>query len=208
MQGASTALGTIGALFQGQASATNARIKGEADARTLEARADADAFNAKVYRQLAESETQRAAAEAGDYRRTQGAKAATMRAIQADSGFVLEGSPLFVNESILQEIEFGSSRIAYGGQLASTRARNQATLLDVSSRNNRTSAQFARAAGEVSADNITRASYLNSAGNLIKGSTGIYETLAGGRTPAGSSSNNWWPSASSNDLPSTVQWPY
>jgi hypothetical protein len=176
MQGVGTAMQVFGSLYKGQSDAYSARVESEAKARTAEAQAEADTFNAKVYRQIAESETDRVAAEATDYRRSQSANVAKLRAKQAGSGFALSGSPLMVDEAIFQEIEFSSNRIAYAGQVARTRMVNQASLLDLSATRNKDTAKFARAAGEASADNIITGSYINA---ITSGAKGFNDMLKG-----------------------------
>lgn len=169
MQGVSTAMNVFGSLYSGQANAYNAKVESEAKARQAEAQAEADTFNAKVYRQVAQSETERAAAEATDYRRTQSGNVAKLRAKQAGSGFALSGSPLMIDEAVFQEIEFSTNRLAYAGQLARVRYENQADLLDVSASRNIDTAKFARETGAISADNIITGSYISAAAAGAKG---------------------------------------
>lgn len=180
LQGASTALGVIGALRQGESDAYATSVAAQSKAMGLEAQAEADSFNAKVSRQMAEAELQRAAGEAGDYRRTQGARAASRRALTGASGLALEGSPLLADESIFQEIDFGASRIGYAGDVAAARLRTQGDLLDLSATRNLESANFARTAGEASARNIKSSSYLKAFGAGVTGLTGITSTLSTG----------------------------
>lgn len=198
LQGMSTALGVMGALEQGESDALAAIIRGEGQARQFDAQADADLFNSKVALQLAESERERATAQAIDFRRSEGSKAASRRARVAAGNLAMEGSPLMVDESIWQEIEFGTQRISYAGQLASTRLTNEAKLLQESARNNRESARFSRQAGEISASNIRRASKINAVGAGIKGLTGFADTLstrgADWGTGKKSSTKEWVPS--------------
>lgn len=184
LQGIGASLGIVGALRTGDSGAFNALIKGESEGRIADARADADSFNAKVARQLAISEESNAAATAADYRRTQTSKAASARAVRADSGLALEGSPLLVDQSIFKEIDFGSSRIAYAGQLSSNRLRNQASVYDVYSENNRRTGVFARQAGKIGADNARDSAVLNALSFGAKGANEMYKTLAvGGDLP-------------------------
>ncbi len=178
-QGAGTAAGIMGALFQGESDSYSVRVQAENRARQAESQASADEFNAIVTRQLAEHERTKAAADAGDYRRTQGSKLAHNRALMAAGGFnPLEGSPLAVDAAIFQEIEFGAARIGYGGDVASARGRNQAALLDASAKNERMTAKLARESGAISAENIKKASYLSAVGAGAKGVAGIGTTLS------------------------------
>ena len=184
-QGASTALGIVGALATGQSAAYNAAAKAESDARVYSAHADADAFNAKVARQLAGSERQRSFADAFDYRRVQTAKFEYRRAVQSGGGLdMLEGSPLLVNDKIFEAVDFGAQRIAAQGQIAYTRYTNQAELLDVSSVNFRTSADAAREAGKASVRNINFATGISAASAGAKGSYDMYNTLVGSKGSA------------------------
>lgn len=194
MQGASTAMGVFGSLYKGQSDAYNARVESEAKARSAEAQAEADTFNAKVYRQIAESETDRHAAEAIDYRRNQSANVAKLRAKQAGSGLAMSGSPLMIDETIFQEIEFSTNRIAYAGQVTRTRMENQAALFDLSAIRNKDTATFARAAGKASSDNIITSSYINALTETAKGFNATlkdYNTLSnrGRPSPAPSGSD-------------------
>lgn len=184
--------GKDAARFKGAADANMALINAENTARAAEARAAADTFNATVAEQLAVSESERAGAEAGDFRRAQNARVASSHARQAASGLALEGSPLLVNETMFQEIEFGAQRIAYGGQLASSRARNQASLLNFSSKIETDNARRAREAGKITADYALQAGELNADaaqikgfGDMFKGLSGFGSTLAGRGTSWG-----------------------
>lgn len=206
MQGVGTAMSVFGSLYKGESDAYSARVEAEARARTAEAQAEADTFNAKVYRQVAESETDRAAADATDYRRTQKAKQAQLRARQVSSGFALSGSPLMIDETVFQEIEFSTNRIAYAGQLARTRMENQADLLDLSATRNKDTAKFARFAGDISASNIRTGSIINAISYGVKGTNDILKgynslsTRGSMPAPSGNSSTpfyipqgtGWW----------------
>ena len=176
LQGVGTAMSVFGSLYKGNVDSYNARVEAEAKARSAEAQAEADTFNAKVFRQVAESETDRAAAEATDYRRTNKAKLAQLRAKQASSGLAMSGSPLMVDETVFSEIEFSTNRIAYAGQVIRTRYENQAALLDLSATRNLDTAKFARQVGETNAENIKTGSYINA---IIAGAQGANNTLKG-----------------------------
>lgn len=207
LQSLGTSLGIFGALQKGSSDELNARIKYAADERTALARADADSFNAKVARQLALAEERKTAADAADYRRVGSSKIASARAARADSGLALEGSPLLVDASIFKEVEFGVDRIVNAGAVNATRMRNQATLLDVSSENNRRTADLARAAGDASVSNIRSASRLNAAALGLSGATGIARTLLGddpdrwniSKRKASNTVSSWEDGWSSND---------
>lgn len=178
LQGLSTSLGIGGAFQRGSADEANAIIKYTGDERAAEARAETDAFNAKVARQLADSTEQQGKANAADYRRTQGAKAASAVAIRAASGLALEGSPLMVGREIFEEIDFGSSRIGFAARQSATRLRNQGTLLDVSAENNRRTAEFAKKARDISVSNIRKATRYNAAAAGVRGAATMFDTLS------------------------------
>ena len=169
--------GAHAARYQGAVDANTALINSENAARSSEARAAADRFNAAVSEQLAESETERAGAEATDFRRAQSARQASSRARLAASGLALEGSPLMVDENIFSEIEFGAARLVHAGQVTATRLRNQATLLrrsadfDTETAINtreagRKTAQWAVEGGEIRADAARLAGFGNAANSL------------------------------------------
>jgi len=166
---ASGVVGVLGALQKGKADAFNAQVEAENRARQADAQSEADIFNAKVARQLAESETRQGAANAKDYRRTQSARAASRRAIVSASGVSMEGSPLLVDEAIFQEIEFGAQRIAFDSMTKSSRARNAASLLERSAWHNKETARIARETGRASVENIRKASYLSALGRGLSG---------------------------------------
>jgi hypothetical protein len=200
LQGLGTGFNIFGALQSGKSQATSALIQTEASARASEARADADRFNAKVADQMAVSAEQQATATAADYRRIQGSKLASRRAVAAASGVALEGSPLMIDNSIFQQIEFGASRISYAGSVQATRARNQGTLLRVSAENTDRSADFARQAGQISADNIMDASYIKAIGAGITGLGELSKTMDKMGTLSTSGGGGW---ESSNTSPAS-----
>ena len=200
LQGASTAMGIMGALRSGSSNSIIARVQAENSARQSEAHAEADTLNAEIARQQAQSERERAAAEALDYRRSQGAKLASRRATFAAGGLALEGSPLLVDDSIFQEIEFGAQRIAHAGSLAETRLKNQASLLDTSAERNRQSADFARKAGDFTAKSARTASIIDALSAGVKGATQIGATLSGkGAGWGGTKKKEWYDPWSSAD---------
>lgn len=178
IQGAGTSLGVLSALRSGDADAYSTRVKAENFARSAEARAEGDTFNAAASRQLATSELQRAGAGAEDFRRLQGSRLASRRAVTAASGLAMEGSPLMVDESIFQNIDFGAGRLGFEGDINASRLRNQASLLDFSATRERESAGFARTAGEAAASSIKSASLINALGAGLKGGAGIMQTLS------------------------------
>ena len=170
----------LGAQQQASSAATNARIQAENAARQAEAQAESMRFNATVSRQMAQSELDRAAGESGDFARTQGARRAARVARVAAGGLsMFEGSPRMVDESIFSEINFGRSRIGYAGDVASMRQRNQGALLDAQALRADQAAQYARMAGEISANNIQQAGNINMLSAGITGFGKMYGSLSG-----------------------------
>lgn len=164
-----SAVGEIGAAsarYQGAVNANEILTNAENSARSSEAQAEADRFNAKLTDQLALSATVVAGAEAHDFRRTQGAKLASARAGGAASGLALEGSRMLVDENTFAQVEFGVSRIVYGGQLESARYRNQGKLLTSEAERLDESARIARESGRKSAEYAVGAGELGAMGAL------------------------------------------
>lgn len=180
-QGVSTALQAYGAMHQGQAASYAARVEAESRARAAEAQAESDSFNAKVYRQLAESETKRHQAQSIDFQRTQRGNMASLRTKQVSSGFAMEGSPMLINESIFQEVEFARDRMSYASRLAEARFNNQAELLDFSAQRHIDSAKFARVTGDASATNAWTSGIIGAISAGARGLTESYKTLSTSR---------------------------
>jgi len=195
LNGLSTGLGIMGSLSEGQSTAQRLSIEYDNRAAGFDAQADADIFNAKVARQMMESDRQRTTAEINDYRRVNRAKMASRRAMFGKSNLVLEGSPLLVDESIFQEMEFGQSRLAFAGMTNRARFETQAQLLDHSAAVHKRNAAATRAAKPYALDSVRTAATINAIGAGVSGvSKSMYYTL--------SSMQNPW-SAPSNPKPST-----
>jgi hypothetical protein len=149
------------ARYEGAVAANRALVEAENQARMAEARAEADLFNSKVSDQMAGSETERAGAEANDFRKAQSARIASSRAQRAASGLALEGSPLMVDEAVFTEVEYGAQRLVHAGQVTATRLNNQGRLLRRSSGFDRETARTVRLAAR------DTARYSQEAGELV-----------------------------------------
>lgn len=132
-------------------------------------RADVDRFNATVAEQQAKHALEGSQADAGDFRRAQEARLAASRAVQAGSGFTLEGSPLLVNETALAEIEFGVQRIISGGRNEAAASRQQGTLLTRSAAAEDRNAKLAKQAGAIKALGTAARGFTNIASTLSTG---------------------------------------
>jgi len=130
---ASAVLGMAGSVV----GAVGARNEGEANANAAE-------YNAKVGEINAAAERDRAAVEASDYERKMSRERATAIASRGASGIDLAGTPLMVDEDIVNEIALGSSRITHEGAVKANAYENQANL-------DRTAAKNFKKAGKLSA---------------------------------------------------------
>lgn len=140
----------------------DALLSGEADAKTFDAQADAAEFNSKVAGQLARAAKAKGKTDASDFRREQGARLASNKAVQAASGFTLEGSPLLVDRSIFAEIEIGAARLQHAGDVDFFKYLSEEELQRREATNVRMSAALSRKAGEINA------SYARQAGEISR----------------------------------------
>lgn len=115
---ASTVVGAVGAISQGQAAKKQAN------------------FQAAIERQRAERERQEAAARESDFRRDQarlmGKRIAAMGGSGVESG---TGSPLLASEDFAAEAELQALRIRNSGEVMSTRLEQSARLQEMAGRN-------------------------------------------------------------------------
>lgn len=137
-------------------------LSGEISARDFESKAWADEFNAKVSDQLASAAVSKASADATDFRRQQGARLAENRAAQAASGLTSDGSPMLVDRSIMSEIEIGSARLRYAGDVEFFKQLTEGELLRYQSANETASAKLARQAATINAN------YAKQAGDIAR----------------------------------------
>lgn len=124
------AIGSLTAL-EGLTLATglgSAALSAASQNRKIEAQEEAAEFNASVQEQKAEQERDRAAAEASDFRRKQGARRASAIADRGASGVRFAGTPLLTDTDVIEEIELGAARIGQGGEMRATAAENTARL--------------------------------------------------------------------------------
>lgn len=73
-------------------------------------------FNARMAERQAERERQIAESDANNYRRKQMKQLASARALRATSGVSMEGSPLLVEDTMIEDIEINAETIRRGGQ--------------------------------------------------------------------------------------------
>lgn len=142
-------------------------LEGEINARNYEASADADEFNAKVAGQLARNAKVVAGAEASDFRRLQGARLSSNRAMQASSGLAMEGSPMLVDRAAFAEIELGSARLEHAGDVDFFRYLTEQALLERSAKNDRASAVLARKSAQISVNFAKQAGAIARKGAML-----------------------------------------
>ena len=159
------------ARYDGAVKANEALVAAENTARVYDARAEADTYNAEISRQKALSAKGKAGAEANDFRRAETARVSTARARQAASGIALEGSPLMVNEALLQEVEFGAQRLVNTGDIEAARLRSEAKLQDRYAYRETQTAANARAAGAKTATYAVDSAEIKAQSALTSGKT-------------------------------------
>ena len=85
-------------------------------------------YNAQVARQNAEREKQIAEVEAGQYHRRQMSAFSANRAKRAGSGVSDQGTPLMIEESLIEEIELNSEKVRRGGLARASSLEGDARL--------------------------------------------------------------------------------
>ena len=86
-------------------------------------------FSAQVREQQAQREAEVSRENERDFLKQSSADLAQIRAAQGASGVRLDtGSPVVANRDFLSEVELQAERIRRGGEIRSTRLRQQATL--------------------------------------------------------------------------------
>ena len=94
-----------------------------------QSQANSSEYNAKVAEQTAKVEQQRAAEASRDFMKRQRLALGTARANRAASGVdLLSGSAFAADQDLVNEIALQNERILRGGQVAATRAQQQANL--------------------------------------------------------------------------------
>jgi hypothetical protein len=135
----------------------NVLIDAENTARAFEADATEGEFNARVAQQMARNSIQVADAEARDYRLRGNAAIESQAALQAGSGFMLEGSPMLVQDVLFGEVELGTARLRHAGEVEATRYENEAELFQFGSVVSTLNADTARAVGNINAGYVKQA---------------------------------------------------
>jgi hypothetical protein len=129
----------------------NILLDAENVARGFEADSVASEFNARVANQMARNSISVADAEARDYRLRGNAAVESQRAQQAGSGFMMEGSPMLVQEVLFSEVELGTARLKHAGEVEATRLRTEGELLQYSAGIDKQSANIAREMSKINA---------------------------------------------------------
>lgn len=170
--GANIATGIYNTIFSSDAASKIGRTQAAVIGAQTEVQAQTSEFNTKVADQQAKMASDKAAIDARDFRSTLGYKVASARALSANSGFdILEGSPMMVDQDTMARIEFGASRIGYGGMLESSRLRNQAALA-------RTSADWTRKYGALAQDAAVQAGDAKASAYRMSGYGDIFKNVS------------------------------
>jgi hypothetical protein len=130
----SAGLGMMGSVVQAQGA------KAEAQAS-----ANASEYNAQVSEINRRAELNKAATSADDYERKMSRERAGAIASRGASGVELAGTPLMVDEDVVNEIALGSARAGYDGVTKANAYGNQAKLDRAEAKNFRAAGK--RAAG-------------------------------------------------------------
>lgn len=105
----------------GVLSAGGALAKGQATKQAAD-------YNAAVDNQRAAEEVDQANASTQDYIRKGSDTIASADALRGVTGVTSEGSPLMVNEDTVRQVALGAARTLQGGELRSSRLKDDATL--------------------------------------------------------------------------------
>lgn len=149
----SAGLGMLGSIKQAQ----GARAEAEAGAKAAE-------YNATVSEINRRAEMDKGATEADDYERKMSRERASSIASRGASGISLAGTPMLVDEDVVNEIALGSQRAGYDSSVRATAHGNQANL-------DRANAKNTRAAGRSAAG-----------ATLLSGASRAFGTLASARS--------------------------
>jgi hypothetical protein len=131
----SAGLGMLGSIQQAKG------IKAEA-----EANANAAEYNAKVSEINRRAEMDKGATEHDDYERKMDRERAKSIAARGASGVTLAGTPLLVDEDVVNEIALGAARSGYDSSVKATAYGNQANLDRASAKNFRSAGRTAAGA--------------------------------------------------------------
>lgn len=165
----------------------NVLVDAENTARAFEADAAEGEFNARVARQMAKNSIAVADAEARDFRLRGNAAIESQAALQAGSGFMLEGSPMLVQDVLFGEVELGAARLKHAGEVEATRFVNQAQLLEYGAEVNTINAEVARQVGQINADYVKEAGRIRLDAAFLNGDRAILKlegSLLDARTAA------------------------
>jgi hypothetical protein len=135
----------------------NVLIDAENTAMAFEADATEGEFNARVALQMARNAIEVADAEARDYRLRGNAAIESQAALQAGSGFMLQGSPMLVQDVLFGEVELGAARLKHAGEVEATRLRNESELLTYSATVSTINAKTAREVAKINAGYVKEA---------------------------------------------------
>jgi hypothetical protein len=142
------------AIAQASADLFNTLIDSENVGRQFDAEAQADEFSAKVAMQMSRNAKDVAMSEARDFKLKAGLQVESQAALQAGSGFMLQGSPLLVQDVLLGEVELGANRLKLAGEVERNRLEQQAEQLVYSGKLNKQSALIARETGKINAQYV------------------------------------------------------
>lgn len=128
------------------ASVAGGVLSGVGQMQAAKAAASADEYNARAAEMTARAEREAADEEARDTRRKLMGRRASSIADRGASGVALAGTPLMVDENVMQEIELDVARTAHRGATKATSLENQATLDRMSAANRRRAAPLSAGA--------------------------------------------------------------
>lgn len=145
------------AATQGASDYFNVLIDSANQAFAYNADADTNEFNARISNQMARNSLSVAKAQAHDYR-VQGEAAVESRAaVQAGSGFMLQGSPMMVQDVLMGDVELGATRLEHAGDVEATRYEQQGQLQLFNAKISRANANMAKAVGDINAGYVKEA---------------------------------------------------
>lgn len=147
----------------------NVLIDAENTARAFDADAVEGEFNARVAMQMAKNSINVADAEARDYRLRGNAAIESQAALQAGSGFMLEGSPMMVQDVLFGEVELGAARLEHAGEVDARRYENSAALSLFGSKVAQINADTARAVGKINAGYVKQAGKIRMKAAFLNG---------------------------------------
>lgn len=148
--------------------AINARIAAQNEAAAAEARAKQDDFQKKLTEQQIAIDRAASIAEQNEIRREEAAKRARIRAGVGGSGITFSGSPLLVEEAMIQLGEEKAERVGHGYRLRKSRSESRISLLDASAAQERANAEHAIKVGQWNAASARLAGDIRSQAAMIE----------------------------------------